>query len=81
MTPKKPKGIFNAQYIPKDEDPSFYMDPDSGSAGKKDPGPTLNWNENHVYAGLYSVQNENNFINPLLQVRSGSNVKSAGLFI
>jgi len=31
-----------------------------------------------VNSGLYFVQDENSFINPLLQVRSGSNEKSTG---
>ena len=31
-----------------------------------------------VNSGLYFVQNENNFINPLLQVGSGSDEKSTG---
>ena len=31
-----------------------------------------------VDSGLYFVQDENNFINPLLQVGSGSNEKSTG---
>ena len=52
----------------RDEDPTFFS---------VDPDPA-HFKLEFVDSGLYFVQDENNFINSLLQVGSGSNEKSTG---